>query len=87
VTILFNNKDAFIINKSDFEKLNELGYIGDDLGQFKTEAIFDEACFMGPGKWMGNCDDGSIWVRPRKLVEKYTFEQFKNKVINSSSQV
>jgi hypothetical protein len=82
VTILYYNTDAFIISESDYLKLCELGMIGDKLGQFKVEEIFTEVYFMGPRKWMAKCDDGSVFCRPKKLIEKTTFEQFKNKVLN-----
>jgi hypothetical protein len=82
VKILFYNVDAFIINESDYLKLRDLGYIGDGLGQFKIEAIFDEVYFEGPRKFMAKMECGDVFCRPRKLIEKMMFEEFKNNVIN-----
>jgi hypothetical protein len=86
VDIHYYNVDAFIIDEFDFHNLQEEGYIGDCIGQFKIEAIFTEVCFKSPRSWMGLCGDGSVFCRPRKLIEKTSFEEFKNNVLNSSSQ-
>jgi hypothetical protein len=76
VDILYCNIDAFIVNESDYKKLLELGYIGDGLGQLKVEAIFSEVYFESSRKWMGKCIDGSIYCRPRKLIERVNFDEF-----------
>jgi hypothetical protein len=86
VHIYYYNVDAFIIDEFDFLTLQEEGYIGDKIGQFKIEAIFDEVYFIGPRKFMAKCDDGSVFCRPKKLIEKMSFDEFKNKVLNSTSR-
>jgi hypothetical protein len=80
VNILYYNIDAFLIDESDYNKLLELGYIGDEMGQLKVETIFTEVCFKSQRKWMGRCVDGSIYCRPTKLIEKTSFEEFKNNI-------
>ena len=40
VNVYYENIDAILINESDYKKLKEAGYIGDELGMFKIEHIF-----------------------------------------------
>jgi hypothetical protein len=82
VKIYYYNIDAFIVDEEGFNKLVELDYIGDNMGQFKVEAIFNEIVFESARKWMGLLEDGDIYCRPKKLSEKIDFDEFKNKIIN-----
>jgi hypothetical protein len=79
VKIYYYNIDAFIVNENDYNKLKELGYIGDNLGQFRVESIFIQAVFETPRKWTAITDEGNIYCRPKKLIDKISFEEFKNK--------
>jgi hypothetical protein len=78
VTIYYYNIDAFIIDEDDYNKLVGLGMIGENLGQFKVESVFDELVFKSPRTWMGLMENGEIYCRPKSLINKYNYEEFKN---------
>ena len=60
VNILFRNIDAFIVNESDFNKLQQLGYIHPtELGKLKVEHIFTSVTFYNKMKWVGINEDGT----------------------------
>lgn len=59
VTVIYQNVDAFLISEKDFDKLNNLGYIGRDLGQFKIEHIFTEIFIRSPKSYVGKLEDNS----------------------------
>ena len=42
INILLQNIDAILVSESDFFKLKELGYIGNDLSKFKIEKEFKD---------------------------------------------
>ena len=63
VNVIYENIDAVLINESDYNKLNQLGLIGDELGKFKIEHIFTSFKYISPRKWYATCLDGTIEKR------------------------
>ena len=63
VNVIYENIDAILINESDYNKLNQLGLIGDELGKFKIEHIFTSFKYVSPRKWIATCLDGTIEKR------------------------
>ena len=59
VNVLFENIDAILVTEDDFNKLKQLGYVGDALGQFKIDKVFTDIHFVTPRKWYATCLDGS----------------------------
>ena len=59
--VYYYNVDALLIDEDDFNKLNKLGYIGDNLGQFKIEHIFDEIAIKSQRVYMAKLDDGTVF--------------------------
>ena len=63
VNVIYENIDAILICESDFHKLEDLGLIGDKLGQFKVEHIFQSFEYQSPRKWKGIDEDGIATTR------------------------
>jgi hypothetical protein len=61
VHIYYYNIDAILVNESDFKKLKDLGYIGEELGKFKVEGVFTEFAIKSPKVKMGIREDGSVF--------------------------
>ena len=53
VNVLYENIDAILINEEDYNKLNELGYIGKNLGQWKVEKVFSKIDIRSPKRYTG----------------------------------
>jgi hypothetical protein len=81
VRVFYYNIDSFLINENDYNKLVDLGKIGNNLGQFKLVCVFKEVVFKSARKWMGLKDDGEIYCRPKNLIDEYSFEEFKNLIL------
>jgi hypothetical protein len=81
VQIYYYNIDSFIVDKEGFEKLCELELIGKKMGMYKVIGIFDEVVFEGPRKFMAKCSDESIYCRPEKLIEKISYNDFRDSVL------
>jgi hypothetical protein len=81
VDVLYWNIDAFLVNEEGYNKLLEIGMIGEDLGQLKVECVFDEVVFKSARCWMGIKECGEIYCRPRKKKKKYNFSDFKLSII------
>ena len=64
VDVKYWNIDAILISESDYFKLKELGYIGDELSQFKVEKVFKEIGIMSPMKKAGLLTDGDSYKCP-----------------------
>jgi len=67
VDVKYWNIDAILISESDYFKLKELGYIGDELGKFKVEKVFKEIGIMSPMKKAGILEDGSFYKCPKNI--------------------
>lgn len=62
VNVLFQNFDAIVVTESDYNKLNELGYIHPtELGKLKVEHIFTSMVFKNKCKWYGVNEDGTVF--------------------------
>ena len=60
--VYYSKVDSLLISEEDYNKLNELGYIGDKLGQFKVEHIFKEIYIKSADNWIGkNIDNEYIY--------------------------
>ena len=62
------------MTESDFEILENAGYIGDDFGKFKVEHVFKECAIMSSRKWIGTTIDNLEIKRPKDL--NMSFEEF-----------
>ena len=58
VNVLYENIDAILISESDYQKLVNLGYVGDKLGQFKIEHVFNEIAIKSQRKFIGTLENG-----------------------------
>jgi len=63
VNVIYENIDAILVTESDYNKLQSMNLIGDNLGQFKVEHIFNSFKYISPRHWKAVCDDGSIEKR------------------------
>lgn len=80
VNVLYENIDAILITEDDYHKLEQVGLIGNELGQFKIEHKFSEIAIRGPRQIMAiEADDGSLYKRG-PMTE--SFKDFKNNVID-----
>lgn len=79
VNVLYENIDAILVTEEDYNKLLSIGFIGNELGQFKIEHKFSEIAIRGPRQIMAiEAADGSLYKRG-PMAE--SFEDFKNNVI------
>lgn len=78
VNVYYENIDAILINESDYLKLNELGYIGDELGQFKIEHIFTEIAIKSTKRYVATLDNGTKYYHCVKDTVDYN--EFVNEV-------
>jgi hypothetical protein len=81
VTIYYYNIDSFLIDECGYQTLVEREMIGEEMGQFKVNEIFTEVAFAGPRKWAGKMNCGSIFCRPKTLIEQISYEDFKQSVL------
>lgn len=58
VNVYYENVDAILINESDYQKLLGLGYIGNDLGQFKVEKVFTEIAIISSKRYVATLENG-----------------------------
>ena len=66
VNVYYENIDAILIDENDYNKLKRMGYIGDKLGQFKIEHVFNEIAIKSARKYVANL----IMVRDSTTVSK-----------------
>ena len=78
VNVYYQNIDAVLISEDDYNKLLRLGYIGDKLGMFKIEKIFDEIAIMSSKKYVAKLEDGSIFRHCVK--DNINYDSFVNDV-------
>ena len=70
VNVLYCNIDSILITESDFKKLEELGYINDELGGLKVEHIFTEFVIKSTGKWIGKLEKEKFWKKANAIVSE-----------------
>lgn len=79
--IYYENIDAILIDEDDYEKLCELGYVGNELGKFKIEHIFSEIAIKSSRKFVATLDDGTHLIHcPKKDID---YDEFVNDVKNN----
>ena len=69
--VYYYNIDALLIDEEDFNKLNQLGYIGNNLGQFKIEHIFNEIAIKSQRVYMAKLDNGEIFNHTGNKSQDY----------------
>ena len=78
VTVYYENIDAVLIDEADYHKLQRMGLIGDELGQFKIEHVFDEIAIKSPKRYVATLDDGSKFYHC--VNESVDYDSFINDV-------
>ena len=78
VNVYYENVDAILIDEDDFNKLQQMGFIGDALGQFKIEHIFDEIAIKSAKRYIATLADGSVYRHCVK--DTIDYETFVNDV-------
>lgn len=58
VPVFYENVDAILTNEDGYNKLNELGYIGEEMGKFKLDKIFTEIAIISNKKYVATTDKG-----------------------------
>ena len=81
VNVLYENIDAILISESDYNKLVQLGYVGDELGQFKIEHIFTEIAIKSVKRYVATLDDGSKYYHC--VNDTVDYNSFVNDVKNN----
>ena len=86
--VYYYNVDALLIDEDDYNKLNNLGYIGSALGQFKIEHIFKEICIKSKRQYMAVLDDGLVFshCKQSKHIQSSIngcYQTFKDTVLSS----
>ena len=77
VKIYYSNIDAILVDEYGYNVLNDLGFVHDELGGFKIEAVLKEICIKSGRSRIGIDFDG---IEYRKCVdEKISFDEFKLK--------
>ena len=78
--IFYENIDAILINEDDYKKLENNGFIGNQLGQFKIEHIFKEIAISSSRKFVDILDDDTKFIHlPKKDIDCNEFvENVKN---------
>lgn len=79
--IYYENIDAILIDENDYNKLVELGYVGNELGKFKIEHIFTEIAIKSSRKFVATLEDGSKLIHcPKKDID---YNEFINEIKNN----
>ena len=79
--VYYHNVDAILIDEDGYKKVCEAGLIGDELGKFKIEHIFDEIAIMSKRKYVATLDDGTKFFHNGNRSTDY--ELFKQQVLSS----
>ena len=78
VNVYYENIDAILIDENDYNKLLKLGYIGEELGKFKIEHVFNEIAVKTARKYVATLDDGTIFYHCVK--DSVNYDDFVNEV-------
>ena len=83
--IYYYNIDAILIDEDDYNKLNELGYIGTKLGDFKIEHVFTEIAIKSPRQYVAKLDDNTMFfhVANNKVKDEVYYNEFVDTVKSS----
>ena len=80
--IFYENIDAVLIDENDYNKLVELGYVGNGLGMFKIEHIFKEIAILSSRKFVATLEDGNKFIHcPKKDID---YNEFVDNIKNNS---
>ena len=79
--VYYHNVDALLIDEEGYKKVVDAGLIGDELGKFKIEHIFDEIAIMSKRKYVATLDDGTKFFHNGNKATDY--EWFKQRVLSS----
>ena len=80
VNVYYENVDALLINESDYNKLVDLGYIGDGLGKFKVEKVFTEIAIKSSKRYVATLENGDKYYHCVK--ESVDYDEFVDEVKN-----
>lgn len=72
VHVWYYNIDSILIDEDDYNKLNKLGYINENLGGFKIEHIFNEIAIKSAKLFVGTLVDGTRFYHCAKKNIDYT---------------
>ena len=78
VNVYYENIDAILIDENDYNKLLKLGYIGEELGKFKIEHVFNEIAVKTARKYVATLEDGTIFYHCVK--DSVNYDDFVNEV-------
>ena len=81
VNVHYQNVDAILISESDYNKLVNLGYVGDQLGQFKIEHIFTEFALKNGKQYVSTLENGERFYHCVK--KDIDYDSFVNEVKNN----
>lgn len=73
VNIYYENIDALLINENDYKKLLNLGYIGENIGQFKIEHIFTEIAIKSSKTYVATLLSGEKFLH---CLKTYNYDDF-----------
>ena len=79
--VYYYNVDALLIDEDGYKKVCDAGLIGNELGKFKIEHIFDEIAIMSKRKYVATLDDGTKFFHNGNRNTDY--ELFKQQVLSS----
>ena len=81
VHVYYENIDAVLIDENDYHKLVDMGFVGDELGQFKIERVFDEIAIMSPKRYVATLDNGERFYHC--VSESIDYDAFVDEVKNN----
>ena len=79
--VYYHNVDALLIDEEGYKKVVEAGLIGDELGKFKIEHVFNEIAIMSKRKYVATLEDGTLFYHNGNRPTDY--EWFKQRVLSS----
>ena len=80
--VYYENIDAILIDEDDYNKIVNAGLVGNNLGMFKIEHVFNEIAISSSRKFVATLEDGSKLIHcPKKNIDYDTFvNEVKNNV-------
>ena len=79
--IYYENIDAILIDENDYNKLLALGYVGNELGKFKIEHVFNEIAISSSRKFVATLEDGTKLIHC--LKKDIDYDEFVRDVKNN----
>ena len=79
--VYYENIDAILIDEDDYNKIVNAGLVGNNLGMFKIEHVFNEIAISSSRKFVAILEDGSKLIHcPKKNID---YDAFVNEVKNN----